>query len=400
MSVASGTITNLGQSAAGTTTRTDSFSHSAGAGILFHVAWRVSASGTTITSLTYDGVAATAIPNTAGESNTSPTAPWICCQAFHLPDPGSKTADIVVTWDTAPDYSYVVVAEPTGYDTVQGFDGGSNASPTTNTPTPACTHTRATENSFTFYFGARARGTATITWSPNQGQTEALDADSGVNNSLSITLCTLQETASGSLARSSTASSSGRAVALSYGLYTNFTGAGSGAAVGVGAAVGTAAADGAGSGAASFVLTAFGTAAADGAGSGTGTASGASVGAATAQGTGSGAAILLGAAIGERAQEGVGTGAATALGAGIGAAIAAGIAAGTALTQGEAFPTGGVAGAATGEATSAGAATGALLLAGVALFSCNSSGQFVAQSAGMGQSLLHVRVRIGLRLTR
>jgi len=34
------------------------------------------------------------------------------------------------------------------------------------------------------------------------------------------------------------------------------------------------------------------------------------------------------------------------------------------------------------------------------LFSCNSSGQFVAQSAGMGQSLLHVRVRIGLRLTR
>lgn len=167
--------------------------------------------GVTVSGVTYDGVALSQVVDSGqGGANPGPTS-----AVWQLRDPGPKSATLAVDFSAAPlDVGiYCVAAPDTTVDSSGSVANSAGA-------TPTVTHNRVSAQTLTVYAGCRPRGAAAQSWSPNDGMTEAFDDDAGTNPSICTTLCFLEESASGSLARSSTSSSSGKNTGAAISLVT------------------------------------------------------------------------------------------------------------------------------------------------------------------------------------
>lgn len=200
-----GTATNF---AFNTTADPSNFTYTHPGGELYvFINWR--SNSATVSGVTYDGVALTSVV-ASGQGGTDP---GVSSSVYKLADPGAKTATLSVDFSAAPTHAgvYCVACPNTAVDS-----SGSVASASTATPT--VTHTRIAAPTLTIYSGNRGRGAPAMTWAPDNGMTEAFDDDAGVNPSICTTLCVLEESASGSLARSSTCSATGKASAAAISL--------------------------------------------------------------------------------------------------------------------------------------------------------------------------------------
>ena len=197
-----------------------SFAHTAGKEILVFIGARLTNSATVPSSVTYDGVAMTQIvlSNAAGVGS-----PYIRAAAYRMADPGAKTADIVVSWSNSNvSFTSIFVMDVTGSPDGASMVDSSGSTAGIGTDTPTVTHSRVSADTLSVYFAVRGRSTTATTFTANSPLNEVLDVD-GANNSISQTIATNQETSSGSLARSCTASSSGNAAAVCVSLTTDTT---------------------------------------------------------------------------------------------------------------------------------------------------------------------------------
>lgn len=154
-----------------------------------------------ISSITFDGDALSVVVN-SGQGGTNPGS---TSQVWYRANVAAKTATLAVDYSGAPVSAgyYMVAISGTTLDS-----SGSTASAATDTPT--VTHTRVASVTLTVYCGARNKGAASLTWTPNDSMSEGFD-EQGAASTTSHTICVLEESSAGSIARSSTGSSSGKA---------------------------------------------------------------------------------------------------------------------------------------------------------------------------------------------
>lgn len=191
-------------------TVTVSYSHTANRDMLVIVGFR--SSSLAIVGVTYDGAAMTEIvASTQGGADPGPRM-----SAFRINDPGTKTANIVVTFGGVSGSCIIYGIDVAGCPTTNPIDSSGSISGTAEAQI-IVTHTRISNTTYTIFAACRNRGASALTYTSDSPLVEIYDEE-GVANTLAATLASCQEIASGSLARSVTPSTIIKyaAVAVSY----------------------------------------------------------------------------------------------------------------------------------------------------------------------------------------
>lgn len=166
----------------------------------------------TVSGVTADGNAMTQIVQSAqGGTDPGPT-----CAAFRRAM-AAGTFDIVLDYSSTISADAVYVCSVSGHDPSSPIDSSGSAASATGSSV-GVTHSRTAADTFTVLLCARGRGTSALSFSPNSPiVTEVADND-GTDNTITTALYTHQESASGSLARTATASAGGKwaSVCVSY----------------------------------------------------------------------------------------------------------------------------------------------------------------------------------------
>lgn len=196
----------------GGTSRTISYSHTAGNDLCAIIIWR--GTSITISSVTYNSASLSLIV----ASGQAAEVPGMSASAYRINDPGTLTANLVVTFSGTVGGDNVYIIDVSGCQETSPVESSSASMDPLGTANISSTHTRIANNTFTILAGGRIRGASACTFTGRESETEIFDEDQGTNPGLCTCLYTLQEVASGSLNRGITATTIGSfaMVCLSY----------------------------------------------------------------------------------------------------------------------------------------------------------------------------------------
>lgn len=212
------TATSAGILAGSGASRTISYTHVAGNDLCVIVLWR--SPSITLSSVTYNGASMTLIV-ASGQSDADPGP---SASAYRINDPGGMTANLVINYTSGtPSFINAYILDVAGCPATSPIDSSGSAL-WSGAGDVIETHSRINTNTMTVISGIRTRGASVTTFTADEGETELFDEDNGLNPGISTSLYTLQETASGSLARGVTASTNGKYALVCFSYITASSG--------------------------------------------------------------------------------------------------------------------------------------------------------------------------------
>ncbi len=204
-------VVNHGSDKTTSTTRTVSITHTAGGPLLVEVDWRQT-SDVNISSIVYDSVAMTLVVD-SGFQNPIRGA------VYRLDDPGSKTADLVITWASNIIATQIASMRATGVP-AGGYIDSSGSAISASSASVDVTYSRVSSDTCSIHVTFRSTGATPRTCTADDGQAELFDSDGG-GSGMGHAGYSLVETASGSLTRSATWTAAGTCGAVGVSLLSD-----------------------------------------------------------------------------------------------------------------------------------------------------------------------------------